>query len=150
MFNQTNAIGSIDRSDTLRSIRSSINPMILSWSIRLVLRINCMLDRSYLLFILLLSIGLMHWDRSYLLMNIHFVKFDWSNSITINQTNAPRSVGCSIDQSNKLGSIRSSIDPMILWWSIGLVLMINRMFDRTFTVSSLIDGTLSRSIILMH
>jgi hypothetical protein len=137
--------------------------MILSWSIGLVLRINRMLDRTFIVSSLIdrtlsWSIGLMHYDRlnkctrnrSYFLSNIHFVKFNWSNSITIDQTNALGSIGCSIDQSNMLGSIRSSINPMILWWSIKLVLMINRMLNRTFTVSSLIDGTLSRSIILMH
>jgi hypothetical protein len=51
-INQTNALGligcSIDQSNTLGSIRSSINPMILSWSIRLVLRINRLLDGTFI------------------------------------------------------------------------------------------------------
>jgi hypothetical protein len=37
-----------------------------------------------------------------------------SNSTMINQTNAIDSIGCLINWSNILGSIRSSIDPMII------------------------------------
>jgi hypothetical protein len=125
-IDQTNTLGligcSIGQSNTLGSIRSSIDPMILSWSI----------------------------EQSHVRSNFHYVKFNWSNSITINQTNALGFMGCLIDQSNTLGLIRSSIDPMILSWSIGLVLRINPTLDRTFIVSSLIDQTLTRSLILMH
>jgi len=51
------------------------------------------------------------------------------------------------DWSNTLWSIRYSIDLMIPSWSIGQILIrINRTFDRTSTVSSMIDQTLSRWI----
>jgi hypothetical protein len=44
-----------------------------------------------------------------------------------------------------------SIDPMILSWSIGLVLIrINRTLDRILIVSSLVDRTLLRSIGLIN
>jgi hypothetical protein len=57
---------------------------------------------------------------------------------TLDQTNAIGLIGCLINWSNTLGSIRYSIDLMILSWSIGRVLIrINHTLDRTFTVSSL-------------
>jgi hypothetical protein len=55
-----------------------------------------------------------HYDQSDVRSNLHCVKFDRSKSIMINQTNAICSIGCLINQSNIFGSIRSSIDPMIL------------------------------------
>jgi hypothetical protein len=66
-------------------------------------------------------------DRSNVRSNLYCVKSDRSNSIIINQTNAIGLIGCLIEWSNTLGSIRSSINPMILSWSIGLVFKINRI-----------------------
>jgi hypothetical protein len=108
-IDRTNALWSIwctcliHWSNALGSIGSSIDSIILSWSIRLV-----------------------HYDRLDIQSNLHYVKFDQSNSITIDRTNALWSIWCSIHRSNTLESIGSSIDPIIISWSI----------DRTFTISN--------------
>jgi hypothetical protein len=112
-FEHSNSI-TIDRTNAPGSIRWSIDHIILSLSIRQL-----------------------HYDRS----NIHCVKSGRLNSIMINQINAIGLIGCLIDLSNTLGSIRYSINLMIPLWSIGVVLKINDTLDRTFIVSSLIDQT---------
>jgi hypothetical protein len=137
MIEQTTTLGSIGRSiePSLGSIRvihqdqldDSINPMILSWLIGLVFRINCMLDRTFTMSSLI--------DRI-LSQSIRLMHYDWLDVGSIRVLHQDR--------------LDDSIDPMIISWSIRLVLRINRTLNRTFTVSSLIDRTLSRSIRLMH
>jgi hypothetical protein len=61
-----------------------------------------------------MRIRLLHYDRSDVRLNFHCVKFYRLNYITIDQTNALGSIGCTIDQSYTLGSMRSFIDPMIM------------------------------------
>jgi hypothetical protein len=69
-------------------------------------------------------------DRSDNRSNLHYFKSNRSNSTMINQNNAIDSIGWLIDWSNILGSIRSSIDPMILSWSIWLVLNYDQLHIR--------------------
>jgi hypothetical protein len=155
----------------------SVDHIILSWSIGLLLGNNRTLDRTFTVSSLidrtlsrtidqtnaLGSIGIINYDRSYLLSimwwsielvlriiidqttklrsdvwsNLHYIEFDRSNSIMINQINAIDYIG-------------SSIDNIILLWSIILV-HYNQLDVRSNLHYVKFDRlTLSRLIRLMH